>query len=121
MKKNNGLNNAIIATFMGGFKFHPETVEVGMEYADNVWKVTNKKYEKGYCYHLLFHSSWDWLMPVVAKCGELFDEAYLHANESDEFFWDHYHEGKYFIMEYPTIKQTYKDVVKFIKWYNKQK
>jgi hypothetical protein len=53
-----------------------------------------------------FHSSWDWLMPVVQKIGDEylntpFDETYSHLTEQYENIW--------------TLEDTYKAVVEFIK------
>tara|TARA_R100000789_G_scaffold77250_1_gene72527 strand:- start:124 stop:468 length:345 start_codon:yes stop_codon:yes gene_type:complete len=57
---------------------------------------------------LHFHTSWDWLMPVVSKITR--DEILI--------------ENEYSIMDtvpYGLIEDTYKVVVEFIKWYNQQK
>ncbi len=52
-----------------------------------------------------YHSSWDWLMPVVQKIGDEylntpFDETYSKLTEGYENIW--------------TIEDTYKAVVEFI-------
>jgi hypothetical protein len=127
MRNNYGLNNAIIAKFMGGFKFHPEEIEVGAsEYCDNVWHVSNKKYEKGYYTSLSFHSSWDWLMPVVEKINKLLypDEDDGYADQliegGNELIFD-FERSCYFGYDNETIKTIYKKCVDFIKWYNKNK
>ncbi len=63
-----------------------------------------------------FHSSWDWLMPVVAKINELIDT-------------DGHSRGKAFVtisnshdaLVSANIKKVFKAVVEFIKWYNEDK
>jgi len=52
---------------------------------------------------LQYHSSWDWLMPVVSKCR-------VESNPQDSHW-----EGIYFTLEDCDIKETYKAVVEFIK------
>jgi|TARA_R100000081_G_C4709613_1_gene112117 hypothetical protein len=56
-----------------------------------------------------FHSSWDWLMPVVQKIGDEylntpFDETYSHLTEQYENIW--------------TLEDTYNAVVEFVKEQN---
>ena len=69
---------------------------------------------------LKFHSSWDWLMPVVEK---------IRFNEFVENFninitCDVFIEGEFPEIEIycdnkvSTLEATYKAVVEFIKWYN---
>ena len=68
---------------------------------------------------LKYHSSWDWLMPVVEKIESLNYEfiifrttANINRGESQEF---PYYQGE-------TKKEAaYKAVVEFIKWYNQNK
>ena len=53
-----------------------------------------------------YHTSWDWLMPVVQKIGDEylntpFDETFSHFTEQYENIW--------------TIEDTYNAVVEFIK------
>ena len=52
---------------------------------------------------LKFHSSWDWLMPVISKCR-------IESNSED-----HYWEGIYYTLEECNIDITYPTVVNFIK------
>ena len=64
---------------------------------------------------LCFHSSWDWLMPVIDKIRSM--------NEYSGFV-DHtssiVDEGGVYINT-KFIENTWKDVVEFIKWYNVNK
>ena len=59
--------------------------------------------------YLKFHSSWDWLMPVIdsIKCYTV-DEYTLIDNIDDALICI-------------DIEETYQSCVEFIKWYNKQK
>ena len=55
---------------------------------------------------LKYHSSWDWLMPVIKKCliGECknkFDYSYLYESLCNI-----------------DLKETFIEVVEYIKWYN---
>ena len=59
---------------------------------------------------LIFHSSWDWLMPVISKITR--DES-LIENEYRESIMD--------TVPYGSIEDTHKTVVEFIKWYNENK
>lgn len=63
--------------------------------------------------YLKFHSSWDWLMPVVKEC--------LNKSEKILDNWEYYYEqidDSFFQVE---INQTYQMVIKFINWYNQNK
>lgn len=55
---------------------------------------------------MLFHSSWDWLMPVITNILEI-------CSELDEL--ERYH---VIIDQIPQIHHTHSSVVEFIKWYN---
>lgn len=76
---------------------------------------------------LQYHSSWDWLMPVVEKIKK--ENVYTTENISDTFiiFINNSltviggnNGGYYFKSEgKDMLSNTYKTVVKFIKWYNK--
>jgi len=84
---------------------------------------------------LLFHSSWDWLMPVVEKIYKMYKWDKFYYNPSMAYFYlstkikiyvgskDHDF-GTCGTMEYKYIKGDdnilYKAVIEFIKWYNSQ-
>jgi hypothetical protein len=90
-------NNKIIAEFMGCT--HPFN-----DITDATWyKVKQGTFEAD---DLQYHTSWDWLMPVVQKIGDEylntpFDETYSHLTEQYENIW--------------TLEDTYNAVVEFIK------
>lgn len=98
--------NKLIAKFMG----HSQDDHLyGMVIDDKYYTYTLMKY----------HSSWDWLMPVVKLCWEKTiefqydDEEYLHITE-DIFHPD------YSLSEFMNgnIESIWYRVISFIKWYN---
>lgn len=101
---NNHESNKLIAEFMGE--------------APNPMCESIKK--DGYT-HCKYHSSWDWLMPVVIKINSLnYKIAVIH-----------YFHGHSYEISKANIKHTYphnealhglyKTVVEFIQWYNENK
>ena len=56
-----------------------------------------------------YHSSWDWLMPVMEEC--------LCKLNMDDRHYHAIHDALWSIK----IENTYKEVVKFIKFYNESK
>ena len=62
--------------------------------------------------NLKYHSSWDWLMPVVEKCLTISVES-----EEYEIHYAFIHNALWSI----NIKSVFDEVVEFIKWYNDQK
>jgi len=111
-------NNKLIAEFMGVkesdelYKGHPTFV------GDHLRRA-------GLPFHSImgncidnppFHSSWDWLMPVVKKIREVVNEKLSFADFDD-------HRGLEQRLNPYTynIKSIHKGVVEFIKWYNENK
>tara|TARA_R110002012_G_scaffold267424_1_gene451212 strand:+ start:31 stop:333 length:303 start_codon:yes stop_codon:yes gene_type:complete len=94
--------NKLIAEFMG---YVYEDDRFFMEDSEGV-----RLYE--YLPHeLQYHSSWDWLMPVVLKCKESVDYC------SDDNALKYHHIEDEMLSEL-SIENTYKAVVEFIKTYN---
>lgn len=96
-------DNELIAEFMG--------LDVdGGNVTDGTLETTVEK--------LQYHTSWDWIMPVVEKIEELPNvysveihmgaTVQIHSGILFEYFWD-------------GIKSVHKAVVEFIKWHNDQK
>ncbi len=86
--------NKLIAEFMGA-EWHKEFFkDVCIISANNI------SYK--------FHSSWDWLMPVVRKCFQTGDDTYEWDNIMDTLFTC-------------DINIVYAQVVEFINQYNKNK
>ncbi len=91
-------NNKLIAEFMGAEKYHIKSVgdiyypvpsKNGSEYADKL------KYDK----------SWDWLIPVIAKCTELNNDEF----DNQSIAW---------ALLSNSIVDVYDQVVEFIKEQN---
>jgi len=82
-------NNKLIAEFMG-------VDQVDIDYAIN---------EHG---QLKYHLSWDWLMPVVNKCLDIYHIEQMNDDLNFKFY-----------DSMGDIKKTYKAVLEFIKDYNK--
>tara|TARA_R100001509_G_C4871175_1_gene216735 strand:+ start:1701 stop:1988 length:288 start_codon:yes stop_codon:yes gene_type:complete len=91
--------NKLIAEFMGMEESNGEYYK--RIYNSGDWIPLNE---------LKFHTSWDWLMPVVSKITK--DEKYLE-NEYRENLMD--------IVPYGQREDVYNAVVEFINEYNKNK
>ncbi len=85
--------NKLIAEFMGmeNYLYHFQGYDTDMYYTDS---------------ELKFHTSWDWLMPVVEKCMQTGDN-------TDE--WD----ALYDALSTVNKTNTHEAVVEFINQYNK--
>lgn len=108
--------NKLIAEFMGGITSNMNNRIV--QGYQNIWlpfhgicnwgtiKTGNGKI-------LLYHSSWDWLMPVVEKIKNI-SGAFINSDSQDEKF-------AYLIFSLSIttpIETVYIYVINFIKWYN---
>ena len=96
--------NVMIAEFMG-YKWLDD---------DKMWKsgeYPRCRYMDGY---LEYHTSWEWLMPVVKKCKNLLS----NPKDANDIYILRDLEETVFSCE---INIAYDGVVKFINWYNKQK
>jgi len=64
-----------------------------------------------------YHSSWDWLMPVVERIKSLWDAEFLDLQllieDSDASRISH-------LLVWADIDSVYEAVIEFIKWYNSQ-
>lgn len=58
-----------------------------------------------------WHSSWDWLIPVLNKIGIITNDNYY---EKQHLFQDYY-------LPELDIKEVYSNVIEFIEWYNENK
>ena len=96
-------NNKLIAEFMGEKFTDSSGVVQGLNY-----KLIEKKHGEGNN-GFRFHTSWDWLMPVVEK---ILDISFQDEGDAEDF---------YSIRDcMPDINHTYKAVVQFINQYNNQ-
>ena len=93
-------NNKLIAEFMGEKFTDTSGVVQGLNY-----KLIEKKHGKGNN-GFRFHSSWDWLMPVVHKIDNMFGD----DNQVDDAI-NRVHNA---VLSFD-IHNTYKAVVEFIK------
>ena len=86
-------NNKLIAEFMGAFFDDNGMTRIcgrfGLERVSDL--------------NLKYHSSWDWLMPVISKCR-------IESNSEDDYW-----EGIYYTLEECDIDITYPTVIEFIK------
>jgi hypothetical protein len=100
--------NKLIAQFMGWTN----------EGDENYWRTPNDNYEMPN----KFHSSWDWLMPVVEKIGKEYrvkitwmpdaiDVTYIERTDVFDDEITSFGGGT-------VIENTFKAVVQFIKWHN---
>jgi len=83
-------DNKLIAEFMGVGKLHEAQ-------SSNQWNQ--------------YHTSWDWLMPVVIKCKESVD----YCNDDNAL---KYHNIEDEMLSQLSIEDTYNAVVEFIKEHN---
>jgi len=99
-------NNKLIAEFMGyklakcnnGLAWespYKKSVEDTFELHGRLWRENDSYYK--------FHTSWDWLMPVISKITK--DERYIE-NEYRESIMD--------VVPYGNIEDTIKTIVEFI-------
>ena len=94
---------------------------IGMKYDSNANVYEDDKNAYG-LFSLKFHSSWDWLMPVVEKI----ENNLVNYSHEVVIFGEHCHinQGKTHDMGYSSkgskIASTWSAVVDFIKWYNTQ-
>jgi hypothetical protein len=99
-------NNKLIAEFMGLVK---------SSYRNMYWTEKAKEgFGEGELANLLYHTSWDWLMPVVEKISQM---------EDDNFDMQIYARYEYVTKLPITVSREviYKAVVEFIKWYSENK
>ena len=91
-------NNRLIAEFMKWDVKRPSTIPSNLH-------LSNLELDNGEIFEPLFHSSWDWLMPVVQKCYKI---------DNEEGF-----DNLVDAVSTLDIDTTYNEVIEFIKWYNK--
>lgn len=103
--------NKLIAEFMGG-QFNVDGKFVYFPLPKN----------KGYkSENLLYHTSWDWLMPVVIKIWDNNYEVRISSTECN--IRDNHDEeliARFQIIPDDIMSAVWKAVVQFIQWYNKK-
>lgn len=109
--------NKLIADFMG---YYMETINEGDEWTSYAWRDSSKS--------LLtwmieiappFHSSWDWLMPVIEKINQYYFDNY-EKEKGNQATLRQLHGAIWIDLRRIDIKETHADVVQFITWYNTQ-
>ena len=101
--------NKLIAEFMG-----LKIGEAKYSYRPGVIESLKEK-------HLAYHTSWDWLMPVVKKVWEIsadIDSNYKHESPYHKGFYDLPIHKLYI---HSNIDTVWSGVVDFIQWYNNNK
>ena len=125
-------NNKLISEFMGFTLDTPPNIG-GAVWYDNeeVYLHISSEFKHSNCFkELQFHTSWDWLMPVVEKIEDFF----IIDNKNLEFQLVSYEDEIKIVAKHPDKKweviievdadgsgkreNTYKAVVEFIKYYN---
>lgn len=101
-------NNKLIAEFIGG------KMKVENYHGINIIEIDNKTFDLN---GLKYHSSWDWLMPVVEKIWSITN------NRGSLFYFEVNDELTIYGKEESSMDSNkgncYSAVVEFIKWYNK--
>ena len=93
-------NNKLIAEFMGAEKTHIQSV-------GDIYCPVPSKNGSEYADKLQYHSSWDWLMPVISKCMEVRGSYYI--------------ESIYHSLHVQDLSFAHESVVNFIKEHNNGK
>lgn len=113
----NFTDNELIAEFMGLEKCDPD-----LTYNLEHWRVASDDHTLrtafvAYGHQLKYHTSWDWLMPVVQKIDRMFV-----GSVDNEDLQDISHQVMCVTRHdiSTSIHTIYRDVVEFIKWYNSQ-
>ena len=121
--------NKLIAEFLG-WELTPRTLENGWKF---IWwerddeTRSNPKGRRQLCYDtsLQYHSSWDWLMPVVEQFENDLNMVVVILNKSCSIIPQGKTQSKSITKGYLTgetkIEGVWKAVVEFIKWYNSNK
>tara|TARA_R110000764_G_scaffold53444_1_gene116446 strand:- start:107 stop:439 length:333 start_codon:yes stop_codon:yes gene_type:complete len=108
-------DNKLIAEFMGEKFTDNSGVVQGLNY-----KLIEKKHGKGNN-GFRFHTSWDWLMPVVDKCTQIgFRDTDTDDNPLYEL-WDRLFCDNMGQFVGNHIDEVYNSVVEFIKTYNDER
>jgi hypothetical protein len=100
--------NRLIAEFMGFTKDSEDLYLI-----DNYDLRGEEEFQATYVNEMKFHTSWNWLMPVVAKCWEVRDD----SEDTGYMLFEH---NFVFVAE-GDFMPSFKAVVKFIEEKNEEK
>ena len=106
LKENNMKSNKLIAEFMGMTYGDPNDDSVMIKMTSQGNKVVPVESMK-------YHSSWDWLMPVVKRI--------VRDVELDIDYEDEYREHLMDVVPFAKIEDVHEAVVNFIEYQNKKK
>ena len=120
-------DNKLIAEFMG-FTKDSENLYLIDDYSLR----SDGEHQATYVNEMKFHSSWEWLMPVVEKIEETevngdYASMIIKQGSCEIEMFEYRKEQKdgeklrVFFFQGSKIEATYKAVVEFIKWYNENK
>ena len=119
-------NNKLIADFIGASKTSNCKDNEMFIPGQTICRIDTIELGKGHI--LKFHKSWDWLMPVVEKIESEFCSSNIHYYSAGMMKQEYVVEFLGYNIDYDNsqydkskIKAVYKAVIKFIKWYNKNK
>lgn len=112
--------NKIIAEFMGA---KPSKVDNDKRYLRFTEPHAGTDTYAFYPWNLFYHTSWDWLMPVVQKINSMTPELKLPRDLQAMKDRTHPFEKYADVLGLPVsspINEVYKAIVQFIKWHNSQ-
>jgi hypothetical protein len=102
--------NKLIAEFMGGIK--PDLFCNGVKQSENAWNHNDINNPlcggKYYDDSLKYHTSWNWLMPVVERCNSIINHIEYFSRDLQRALCA------------ADIELVFIAVIEFIKWYNAQ-
>jgi hypothetical protein len=118
-------NNKLIAEFMGLHKFGNKKTSDTYHHDIPDYRLLDKGLVNPAHHYtpdqMKYHSSWDWLMPVVEKIEDIGFEFFIVENRSKVC---HNTDKSIDVLSYleggNKLDITYQTVVEFIKWYNKE-
>jgi hypothetical protein len=86
------------------------------------WEGDRPSYNGIHSEELKYHSSWDWLMPVLTEIGNRTSEELVMYSET--CYWNNFGDNnlptEFLGYGYPLVDGVWLAVVEFIKWYNSQ-
>lgn len=118
--------NELIAEFMGA-KLIPKTLNEHCTIIQCSFDGDSPAYDGISLSNLLYHSSWDWLMPVLEKIETLkwfdkqkFEITFLRKRKNNKCTCLIYSTQVHFVVDSDSkIEAVWLTVIEFIKWYNK--
>ncbi len=112
--------NRMIAEFIGHEEEQTESGEFvyAIEF-QNSEKLNDIQIEFFYANELKYHTSWDWLMPVIKEISN--KTGYVYVMYDTDSYFTNMGDSFYFGGGFESIEQTHIAVVEFIEWYNENK